>query len=96
MRKGLILLCAALFLLCSLEFSIAQMNSTEIEEIQKAIKEKGLSWTAGETDITRMTDAEKNAMLGAEMMDPALSGSPRPEVQHPWQRIFQRGSRPMN
>ena len=80
MKKIFVILGMALFLFSSLEVSFAQMSSSEIEAIQKAIKEKGLSWTAGETDITRMTEAEKDAMLGADPMDPALSGSPRPEV----------------
>lgn len=80
MKKLLTLSLAALFLFFSFELCLAQMSSSEIEAIQKAIKDKGLSWTAGETDITRMTDGEKNAMLGALRMDPALSGSPRPEV----------------
>ncbi|MCJ7577894.1 MAG: hypothetical protein MUO91_05545 [candidate division Zixibacteria bacterium] len=77
MKKILILLGGVLFLFFSLEPSFAQMSPSEIEAIQKAIKEKGLSWTAGETDITKMSDAEKNAMLGAILMPPGSPERPR-------------------
>jgi len=78
MKKVIILLSVALFLFFSWELSFAQLSSSEIEAIQKAIKEKGLSWTAGETDITNMTDEEKNAMLGGIKMPPGSPDRPRP------------------
>jgi C1A family cysteine protease len=80
MKKDLILLGMSLFLFFSLEFSWAQ-NSSELEAIQKAIKEKGLSWTAGETDISRMTEAEKRGMLGGLPPEPGSPERPREGIE---------------
>jgi len=37
----------------------------ELEEIQRAIKEKGADWTAGETSISKLPPAERRKRLGA-------------------------------
>jgi hypothetical protein len=75
MKKALMLLGMVPFLFFSLEPSPAQ-NSSELEAIRKAIKEKGLSWTVGENEITRMPDAQFKAMLGGIKMDPGTPDRP--------------------
>jgi hypothetical protein len=46
-----------------LSFVLASFGS-ELEEIQKAIKEKGAKWVAGETSVSRMTPEQRRKLLG--------------------------------
>jgi hypothetical protein len=39
--------------------------STELEEIRRAIHEKGAHWTAGETSLTRLSPEERRGRLGS-------------------------------
>jgi hypothetical protein len=46
-----------------LSFVLASFGS-ELEEIQKAIKEKGAKWVAGETSVLRMAPEQRRKLLG--------------------------------
>ncbi len=50
-----------------------------LEEVQRMIKEKGLSWTAGETSVSGLSPAEKQHLLG---LIPEVPGS-MPEAPAP-------------
>jgi C1A family cysteine protease len=61
----------------------AQMSTTDIQDIQKAIDSKGATWTAGETSRTQMTLEERKGMLGA-VIDPSSANQrvqPEPSSQ---------------
>jgi len=81
MKKGIIFLGAILFIFSLIQFSFAQISDSLIETIQKTIKEKGLSWTAGQTKISRMSDSEFKAMLGGFLPRPDSPESPRAGIE---------------
>lgn len=60
---GKILKSAILFLI-SFSLVSVTVSSTELEEIQKAIKEKGAKWIAGETSVSRLTPEQRKKLLG--------------------------------
>lgn len=60
---GRILKAAILFLISFSLISVT-VSSTELEEIQKAIKEKGAKWVAGETSVSRLTPEQRKKLLG--------------------------------
>lgn len=70
---------AAWLLLVSARISEAQMSASEIRDIQKAIDAGGASWTAGENDITRLTVAERRAMLGGLETPSGAPDRPQPQ-----------------
>lgn len=86
MRKILILFYLALFIFFFLELSFAQMSSSEIEAIQKAIQERGLSWTAGVNEITKITEAEREGMLGGLPPEPGSPERPREGIDK-WAKL---------
>jgi hypothetical protein len=45
-------------------FLCANVHSLTLQEIQQAIQQQGLSWTAGETSASQLSDAEKLSLLG--------------------------------
>jgi hypothetical protein len=47
-------------------FSIATSN---LNQVRKAIKEKGASWKAGETSVSRLSDREQRQLLGVIIDD---------------------------
>jgi len=60
---------------------------SELEEIQKAIKEKEAKWIAGETSVSRMTPEEKKRLLGdlpaekpKDLVSAPLSGAVLPDT----------------
>lgn len=61
--------------------SISQMREADIVAIQEAIKARGLSWVAEANDITRMTDVEREALLGALPPPSDAPQSPRPGIE---------------
>ena len=92
--KTLIAISVALFIL-SAPLSAANGEKAPctktLEEVQRMIKEKGLSWTAGETSVSGLSPAEKQHRLGLlpEEADsspaaldpgPAFDGDDFPEV----------------
>ena len=44
---------------------VPAVQGGELEEIRRAIKEKGAHWTAGETSISKLPPAERRRRLGA-------------------------------
>ncbi len=46
----------------------------ELEEIQRAIKEKGAKWTAGETSVSKLPPEERRRLLGAILEGPERGG----------------------
>jgi C1A family cysteine protease len=81
MKKALMLLGLVMLLFFFSRLSFAQMSPSEIEAIQKAIKEQGLSWIAGENAITRMTDEERKAMLGGLPPEPGTPEHAREGIE---------------
>lgn len=77
MKKLLILLSATLLILLAAQVAPAQMSDSEIVVIQNAINANALHWTAGQTEITRMTDSERKGFLGALPPSPDIPESPR-------------------
>ncbi len=61
MRK--IIRASILFLISFSLVSLA-VSATELEEIQKAIKEKGAGWIAGETSVSRLAPEQRRKLLG--------------------------------
>ncbi len=82
---GKILKSAILFLI-SFSLVSVTVSSTELEEIQKAIKEKGARWIAGETSVSRLAPEQRKKLLGDLPVEqivtktiPALSGLTTPD-----------------
>ena len=80
-KRALISLLIALTFLSISHFALAQMSDSDIAAIQNAINANGLSWTAGITDITKMTDSERRALLGALPPPSDVPQSPRPGAE---------------
>jgi hypothetical protein len=70
--KRMILIGAAILLI----MSVPAMAGRTLKEIQESIIEHGYNWTAGETDVFKLSDAEKLNRLGGlpsdEPYDPGL------------------------
>lgn len=66
----------ALFLFFAFGFSFAQ-DPAKIGEIQKAKTEKGVQTKDGEIDISRMTQAQLNSMMGGLPPEPGTPDRPR-------------------
>ena len=60
---GKILKLVILFLISFSLISVT-VSSTELKEIQKAIKEKKARWIAGETSVSRLTPEQRKKLLG--------------------------------
>lgn len=58
----MVLVCGILFLLSYVFLQIA--NAGELDDIKKAIKEKGAKWTAGDTSVSNLPDNEKKLRAG--------------------------------
>jgi hypothetical protein len=43
---------------------VSEPVSKEVQEVQKAIAEKGATWVAGETSMTRLTPEQRRKRLG--------------------------------
>jgi C1A family cysteine protease len=53
---------------------------SELEEIRKAIKEKGAKWEAGETSVSKLSPEERRRLLGDNLVDDFLK-APGEEVR---------------
>ena len=76
----------ALLLISLLLITLPQIHAQEpdetLEEIRKAIAEKGYDWRAGETSVSRLSKEEQDKLLGARLdMEKALIAQARAEEE---------------
>ncbi len=61
----LVLLLTVALLLIAIHAVYAQEPGISLEEVQKAIEEKGYDWQAGETSVSRLSEEERTRFVGA-------------------------------
>jgi len=71
--KRIVLICGILFLLSYVFLQIA--NAAELDDIKKAIKDKGAKWTAGDTSVSGLPDNEKKLRTGTVLSGEAVKGA---------------------
>lgn len=71
--KRIVLICGILFLLSYVFLQIA--NAGELDDVKKAIKDKGAKWTAGDTSVSNLPDNEKKLRAGAIISGEGAKGA---------------------
>ncbi len=61
------LLSMALLVLIAIHAAYAQEPDSTLEEIRRAIEEKGYDWQADETSVSRLSEEEQRRLLGARL-----------------------------
>jgi hypothetical protein len=59
----------AIFTLVLILFTFSIAAASNLHKVEKAIKEKGASWKAGETSLSRLSDREQRQLLGVIIDD---------------------------
>ena len=71
--KRIVLICGILFLLSYVFLQIA--SAAELDDVKKAIKDKGAKWTAGDTSVSGLPDNEKKLRTGTVLSGEEAKGA---------------------
>ncbi len=64
-----------IFLLILSLWVVSSAMGSELEEIRRAIREKGAKWEAGETSVSKLSPEERRRLLGDNLVDDFLKPS---------------------